>query len=431
MQGASVAISADGNTVVVGGPADGYWGAAWIFTRSDGAWTQQGEKLVGTGMVGDMHVSALGSVALSADGNTVLLGRPWDDGDRGATWVFTRSTGAWAQQGGKLVGTGSVEPHQGTSVSLSADGDLALVGGPGGYGFTGATWVFTRSGGEWKQHGQMLVGTCAAGQARQGSSLSLSADGDTAVVGGPGDDENTGAVWVFTRQGDVDGTLWVPVVAHTAGLGDSRWRSDLGLLNVGNDTANVQLTFHGAGGAMTNTTYVPPGAQSILVDVVAQLAASGQGALEIVSDEPLRVTSRTYRQAPGDASCNPYGSQGQSFPAMTANDGLSESESAWLPHLTENAMFRTNIGLANMGSVAAEATVELWDGSGALLASYAVALAPGEWKQETQPFRKRAGLTSLQCGYAKVTVTAGAGVVALASVVDNITNDPTTITMQR
>ena len=94
-------------------------------------------------------------------------------------------------------------------------------------------------------------------------------------------------------------------------------------------------------------------------------------------------------------------------------------------------MFRTNIGLVNTGVAAARVTVELFDGSGALLATYEVALAPGEWKQETQPFKNRAGRTGIHCGYAKVTVTAGAGVVALASVVDNITNDPTTIAMQR
>jgi hypothetical protein len=60
-----------------------------------------------------------------------------------------------------------------------------------------------------------------------------------------------------------------------------------------------------------------------------------------------------------------------------------------------------------------------------------VSLASGEWKQETQPFKNKAGQTAMDRGYAKVTVTSGTGVVAFASVVDNITNDPTTITMQR
>ena len=46
------------------------------------------------------------SVALSADGNTALIGGPGDNGGAGAAWVFTRSGSAWAQQGAKLTGAG-------------------------------------------------------------------------------------------------------------------------------------------------------------------------------------------------------------------------------------------------------------------------------------------------------------------------------------
>ena len=430
-QGASVALSADGNTAVVAAPYEDDWmGAVWVFTRSGGVWTQQGEKVAPDGMIGtNGPYDFLLSVAISADGDTVILGRPADDGYLGGAWVFTRSDGVWTQQGDKLVGTGAEgsEPQQGTSVSLSGDGDIALLGGVGDADYAGATWVFTRSGGLWEQHGEKLVGEGATGPAYQGW-VALSAEGGTAVVGGPADDDWAGAVWVFTQPG---GSLWVPVVAHTAGVGQSEWRSDLGLLNAGSGAADVQLTFHGAGGGVTGTALVPAGAASILVDVVAQLGATGQGALEIVSDQPLRAASRTYNQVAADAVCNPSGTMGQSYPALSAADGLSASEVAWLPQLIEDAMFRSNIGLVNTGSVEAEATVELYDGSGALLASYAVALAPGQWKQETQPFVSKAGSNAIHCGFAKVTVTAGTGVVALASVVDNITNDPTTIAMQR
>jgi hypothetical protein len=44
--------------------------------------------------------------------------------------VFTRSSGVWTQQGKKLVGTGFVgRAHRGMSVALSADGNIAIVGG--------------------------------------------------------------------------------------------------------------------------------------------------------------------------------------------------------------------------------------------------------------------------------------------------------------
>ena len=236
-QGASVAISADGNTVIVGGPVESNnIGAAWVFTRSGGVWTQQGNKLVGTGAVflgdygpggyprqaGDVPAAAQGlSVALSADGNTAIVGGPFDSAfpDRyglGAAWVFTRSGGVWTQQGNKLVGTGAVYMSgvdnkdgvaQGWSVALSADGNTAVVGGPcdGNPGSCyyfgqadGAAWVFTRSGGVWAQQ-EKLVGTGATGSAVQGSSVALSADGNTVIVGGLGDDGLVGAAWVFAK----------------------------------------------------------------------------------------------------------------------------------------------------------------------------------------------------------------------------------------
>ena len=65
-------------------------------------WTQQGGKLVGTGAVG--HAGQGISVALSADGNTAIVGGENDNSGTGAAWVYTRSNGVWTQQGGKLVG---------------------------------------------------------------------------------------------------------------------------------------------------------------------------------------------------------------------------------------------------------------------------------------------------------------------------------------
>jgi hypothetical protein len=180
----------------VGGDYDnGYRGAAWVFTRSGGAWTQQGNKLVGTGAAGAANQG--GSVALSADGNTAIVGGWYDNANTGATWVFTRSGGAWSQQGSKLVGTDG--RTQGYSVALSADGNTAIVGGFEDNVEVGATWVFTRSGGAWSQQGDKLVGTGAVGEANQGFSVALSADGRTAIVGGYGDNGAIGAAWVFVQ----------------------------------------------------------------------------------------------------------------------------------------------------------------------------------------------------------------------------------------
>ena len=208
-QGQSVSLSGDGNTAVVGGPNDnstqapaGGTGAAWVYALSGGVWSQQA-KLVAKDAIGLADQGQ--SVSLSGDGNTAVVGGPTDNNGPGAAWVYTRSGGVWTEQA-KLLGTGVVGSfaEQGMSVSLSSDGNTAIVGGPldnsiAETGAIGAAWVYTRSGGVWKQQAK-LVGTGtlnAQNGVGQGTSVSLSGDGTTAIVGGPVDNNEVGAAWVY------------------------------------------------------------------------------------------------------------------------------------------------------------------------------------------------------------------------------------------
>ncbi|MGD1149096.1 MAG: leucine-rich repeat domain-containing protein, partial [Thermoanaerobaculaceae bacterium] len=224
--------------------------------------------------------------------------------------------------------------------------------------------------------------------------------------------------------------VWVPVASYAGGLDNSQWRSDLGLLNVDTVPANVQIAFYGTSGTLTNTTSVAAGAQSILTDVVEWLGGSGSGALEVGSDQPLKVTARTYNQVSSTASCYPDGTQGQDYPAVASSSGLGADQSAYLAGLTENASYRSNIGMVNTGTGNATVVVTLYDGEGAYLADYTVSLAAGQWSQATQPFKNDANQTAMGAGYAMITVQRGSGVFGFASVIDNITNDPTTVAMQ-
>ena len=209
--GFSVALSADGNTAITGGPDDNSQiGAAWVYTRINGVWTQQGQKLTGNDAVGPAIDQGI-SVAISSDGNTAIVGGHNDNHGVGAAWIYTRSNGVWSQQGSKLVGTGAggLTPAQGYSVAISGDGNTAIVGGMGDSNGIGAAWVYSLSNGVWSQQGSKLVGNDAVvGRAQQGFSVALSTDGNTAVVGALNDDvimfgQGVGAAFVYTRSSGV------------------------------------------------------------------------------------------------------------------------------------------------------------------------------------------------------------------------------------
>ncbi len=230
--GASSALSGDSNTAVISNiPYNKNAGSVCVFTRSEGKWTQQGSRLTGKEESGKGEFG--GSVALSSDGSTLLVGGPNDESEAlhpaGAAWVFTRSEGKWTQQGSKLTGSDEVKgvykPSFGDSVSLSGDGNTALVGGYGDNSSVGAAWVFTRSEGEWTQQGSKLTGGISEpgnkefpGEGFFGWSVALSSDGNTALVGGTGAEDYISvpvlvdAAWVFKREGSTWSHEGPPVI---------------------------------------------------------------------------------------------------------------------------------------------------------------------------------------------------------------------------
>lgn len=226
---------------------------------------------------------------------------------------------------------------------------------------------------------------------------------------------------------------WIPSASRASGSGGSQWRTDLGILNINGARNDVELVFYSTSGPKTSTTFVAGNSQSILADVVGQVGGSGNGALEVRATLPARVSSRTYNLNVPGAACYPNATLGQNLDAFTTQQGLGAGELAFLPQLVENAAYRCNISLTNMGASNASVKVELYDGSGTKLGEYTESLTPGQFKQRTRPFFNNASpqQTNMSRGYAKVTALSGDGVIAYASVIDNVTQDPTTVTVQR
>ncbi len=83
---------------------------------------------------------------------------------------------------------------------VSVDGDTVIIGTPGDDAMTGSAYVFIHSGNTWTQQAKIVAKDRAVDN-YFGISVSLS--GDTAVIGAGGDDSDTGSAYVFTRSGEI------------------------------------------------------------------------------------------------------------------------------------------------------------------------------------------------------------------------------------
>jgi hypothetical protein len=255
--GFSLALSGDGNALVVGAPleasaATGFngnqadntataAGAVYVFTRSGTAWSQLVYvKASNTNANDDFGLA----VAISADATTVAVGATGEasaaagiNGNQadntavhaGAVYVFTLS----GQQAYIKASNTNASDFFGNGVALSSDGNTLAVGafgessaatGVGGNqsdntaSFSGAAYVFTRASTTWSQQAYIKASNTGAGHIF-GGAVTLSGDGNVLAVNATGEasaatglngnqTDNTmpqaGAVYVLTRTG----TTW-------------------------------------------------------------------------------------------------------------------------------------------------------------------------------------------------------------------------------
>ena len=202
----SVCMSSDGNSVVIGASNnDGTGvdaGQVRVYSWNGSAWTQKG-----TDINGEASGDNFGwIVSMSADGNSIAIGARRNDGkgtDAGQVRAFSWSGSAWTQKGTDIDGEASGD-NFGWSVSMGADGNSLAIGAPynDGSGLNaGHVRVFTWSGSAWTQKGLDIDGK-GVGMENCGISVSISSDGNTIAIGAPGSDENG------TDAGQVRVYLW-------------------------------------------------------------------------------------------------------------------------------------------------------------------------------------------------------------------------------
>jgi hypothetical protein len=241
--GLSVTLSGDGTILAVSATNEAGSGAAYVFTRTAGSWTQQALLKASNADAGDAFGDRL---VLSADGSTLAVeafvedsaatgidGNQADNSatDSGAVYVFSHAGASWNQEAYVKASNTDALDHFGESIALSADGSTLAVGADledsaatgidgnqadNSASASGAVYVFTRTGTTWTQQAYVKASNTAAASGFGGRGVGLAADGSTLVVGSIGEasaatgiDGNqadrsaaaAGALYVFTRTG--------------------------------------------------------------------------------------------------------------------------------------------------------------------------------------------------------------------------------------
>jgi PKD repeat protein len=240
---------------------------------------------------------------------------------------------------------------------------------------------------------------------------------------------NNGSITI--GGGVAQSVWWVPSIAHAPGAGGSKWRSNIAAVNRSGSTATLSLVFvpYSSGANVTKPYSLANGATVEWADVLVSLfafadSANTKGTVKISSDKPIYAISRTYNQAAS-------GTFGQYYPALIAAQGISGSQAAVLPLLKKNTAFRTNAGFQNLGSSSCTGEVKLFNATGVQVGSTrTLTAAADKYIQDDDVFTK-AGAGTQDVAYARVqATTAGCKAWFFASVVDAVTNDPTTVPQQ-
>ena len=233
--GYSVAISTDGNTIVAGAYGDDDGGSAsgsiYIFYWNGSGWTQV-KKVASDDATNDRFGH---NVSVSSDGGVVVVGAYQESTNAGAAYIFTRSGDVWTQRL-KLSSPDPATSRFGVSVCVSADGGTIIVGSDqaeGTVGFQyGAAYVYVGSGSSWTQQAKLVKPGTRVDLEHFGYSVSLSSDGNRAIVGAYGNTSNEGIAYVYIRIG----TSWggSRTITLSGGIAGDYFGNDVSISGDGN-----------------------------------------------------------------------------------------------------------------------------------------------------------------------------------------------------
>jgi len=233
--------------------------------------------------------------------------------------------------------------------------------------------------------------------------------------------------FVSSVTADCSFSYVVAAGGHLPGTPPTQWVTDLSLLNPVPDLATVTVYLlardqDNSDPASTRVN-IPFMTSALLADVVLERFGESDlaAAFRICSNTPLVVTSRTYNQGA-------TGTFGQGIPGVPEIYGLQPGMVGLICGLHENEAFRTNVGFTNLSLEPATVAVTLFDAEGTWLGDREYTLPPFG---HSQPGRLFAEVTdqAVTNGWLSVVAT-GSPILAYASVIDNVTGDPTYIELR-
>ncbi len=188
-------LAADGDVVVVGAPDETLAGVAYVMRFDGTTWVEEQRLTASDGADFDEF-----GAHIAIDGDVILIGATSHDGLRGAVYVYRYDGSSWAEVQ-KLTAAGGVSGDQ-LGTGLAIEGDVALVGASGYEDNRGAVYSFRYDGSVWVEE-QKLVASDGAEDDSFGQSTAL--QGGTALIGAFGDDTFRGSAYTF----EYDGSSWI------------------------------------------------------------------------------------------------------------------------------------------------------------------------------------------------------------------------------
>ena len=216
-----VSVSIDGDYAIVGVYGDDNdngidAGSAYIFKRTGmTSWSQEAKLTAADGEADDYF-----GVSVSIDGDYAIVGAFGDDGYRGSAYIFKWTGIVWSQQEKIVAADGEADDYFGASVSIN--GDYAIVGVYGDDNSNGidagSAYIFKRNRTTWSQQEKIVA---ADGEADDYFGVSVSINGEYTIVGSYYDDNSngndTGSAYIFKRTG----TVWSQEAKLTAADGEA------------------------------------------------------------------------------------------------------------------------------------------------------------------------------------------------------------------